>query len=571
MLNQASVNRNTEVVVAPPSLYLEWVTNDLRPDYVTASQDVSFGGTGAYTGNISASMVAETGAEYTLVGHSERRLQYGESPEMVGDKAKDALENGLKVIFCIGETLEERDSNKTLDVLKKQLQPLLDSTPKEDLGKVVIAYEPVWAIGTGRRASANQVDDAHKSIRDFVRQNLDSSTAEKLRIIYGGSVDRNSCTELSKIPDLDGFLVGGASLKADFIDVVNSNPAEMQPIAPVNVAINGFGRIGRMTLRAAQSNPYINVVAINDPFVDPEYMSYMLRHDTVHGGFPNEVSHDDQHLIVGSSEIRCLQEKEPSKIGWDKANADYVIESTGLFTGKEQAREHIKGGARRVIISAPSKDTPMFVVGVNEDTYDSSMDVVSNASCTTNCLAPVAKVVHDNWGMLEGLMTTVHAATATQQVVDAPSQKDWRGGRAAFGNIIPSATGAAKAAGKVIPALDGKLTGMAFRVPTLNVSVVDLTCRTEKTVSMKEINEAMEEASMSERLGGILGYTDEHVVSSDFMSSPLSSVYDAQASLALNDNYVKLISWYDNELGYASRLLDLALHIRETEETCGSL
>eukprot|EP01138_Halocafeteria_seosinensis_P011658 gb/GECG01011911.1/.p1 GENE.gb/GECG01011911.1/~~gb/GECG01011911.1/.p1 ORF type:complete len:676 (+),score=87.37 gb/GECG01011911.1/:1-2028(+) len=569
-LNKASVKRNTEVVVAPPSLYLDWVSTDIRPDYATAAQDVNFEGNGPYTGGISASMVAETGAEYTIVGHSERRAQYGESPEMVGDKAKQAVSAGLNVIYCIGETLEERESSKTMDVLTKQLQPLFDRVPKESQDKIVIAYEPVWAIGTGKSATENQVQETHQSIRDYVRQNVNSELAEKIRIIYGGSVDGNSCTSLSKLPDLDGFLVGGASLNSDFIDIINSNPGESKPISPVNVAINGFGRIGRMALRAAQNNPYVNVVGINDPFVDPQYMSYMLRHDTVHGQFPTEVSHDDKHLIVGNEEIPCTAEREPSKIGWDKLGVDHVIEATGVFTGMEQARNHIKGGARRVIISAPSKDAPMFVVGVNEQDYEPSMDVVSNASCTTNCLAPIAKVVNDNWGMIEGLMTTVHAATATQQVVDAASQKDWRGGRAAFGNIIPSATGAAKAAGKVIPALDGKLTGMAFRVPTLNVSVVDLTCRLEQPARMDDIKQAMFEASNSDNMVGILGYTDENVVSSDFVGNQLSSIFDAQASIGLNDNYVKLISWYDNELGYAARLLDLALHMRETEENASA-
>jgi glyceraldehyde 3-phosphate dehydrogenase len=328
----------------------------------------------------------------------------------------------------------------------------------------------------------------------------------------------------------------------------------------IKVGINGFGRIGRLVFRASVENPNIEVVGIND-LIDVEYMSYMLRYDSTHGRFKGTVEVKDGSLVVNGKSIRVTAERNPADLKWGDVGAEYVVESTGLFLTKETAEAHIKAGAKKVVMSAPSKDsTPMFVMGVNHKTYTNSMNIVSNASCTTNCLAPIAKVVNDKWGIEEGLMTTVHAATATQKTVDGPSMKDWRGGRGAGQNIIPSSTGAAKAVGKVIPELNGKLTGMAFRVPTPDVSVVDLTVKLKKGASYEEIKAAMKEASEGE-LAGILGYTEDAVVSTDFLTDPRTSIFDADAGIALNDKFVKLVSWYDNEWGYSNKVLDLIVHM----------
>ncbi|CBJ32822.1 glyceraldehyde-3-phosphate dehydrogenase [Ectocarpus siliculosus] len=319
---------------------------------------------------------------------------------------------------------------------------------------------------------------------------------------------------------------------------------------PVNVAINGFGRIGRLVMRAAKNNKNINIVAVNDPFVPTEYMNYMFKYDTVHGIYDGTVENDDSNLIVDGKKIKVFGEMDASKIKFGDVGADVVVESTGIFTSKEGAGVHLKGGAKKVVISAPSGDAPMFVMGVNHDKYTPDMDVVSNASCTTNCLAPMAKVINDTFGLKEGLMTTVHAVTATQKTVDGPSKKDWRGGRGAGFNIIPSGTGAAKAVGVVIPELNGKLTGMFFRVPTADVSVVDLTCRLTKGASYDFFLAAMKD-----------GYTEDAVVSSDFIGDSRSSIFDATAGIALTDDFVKLVSWYDNEWGYSNRVLDLITHM----------
>ncbi len=332
----------------------------------------------------------------------------------------------------------------------------------------------------------------------------------------------------------------------------------------VKIGINGFGRIGRLVFRAAVSNPNVEVKGINDPFIDLEYLKYMLTYDTVHGKFDGEVSTDGGKLVVNGKEIAFFAEKDPSAIAWGACGAEYVVESTGVFTTTEKASAHLKGGAKKVVISAPSADAPMFVMGVNSDKYTKDMVVVSNASCTTNCLAPLAKVINDNFGIVEGLMTTVHAATNTQKTVDAPSNKDWRGGRSILGNIIPSSTGAAKAVGKVIPELNGKLTGMAFRVPTADVSVVDLTVRLEKAASYDEIKAAVKKASENE-LKGILGYTEDAVVSTDFIHDARTSIFDAEAGIALNGNFVKLVSWYDNEWGYSNKVVDLIQHMAEVD------
>jgi glyceraldehyde 3-phosphate dehydrogenase len=311
-----------------------------------------------------------------------------------------------------------------------------------------------------------------------------------------------------------------------------------------------------LVFRASVNNPNINIVGIND-LIDANYMSYMLRYDTTHGRFNGEVSVDGKDLVVNGNKIRVTSERDPSNLNWDDINAEYVVESTGLFLTEDSAKGHLSSGAKKVVMSAPSKDgTPMFVMGVNNSSYSSDMNFVSNASCTTNCLAPMAKVLHDNFGIESGLMTTVHAATASQKIVDGPSMKDWRGGRAAFSNIIPSSTGAAKAVGKVIPSLNGKLTGMAFRVPTVDVSVVDLTVNLTKETSYEEICSAMKSASENE-LNGVLGYTDEAVVSTDFLGDSRTSIFDSEAGIMLNSKFVKLVSWYDNEWGYSSKVVEL--------------
>ena len=328
----------------------------------------------------------------------------------------------------------------------------------------------------------------------------------------------------------------------------------------IKVGINGFGRIGRMVFRASQTNKNIQVVGIND-LLEVDYLAYMLKYDSVHGKFDGTVEVKDGKLVVNGNEIRVSAERNPADLKWDAIGADYVVESTGLFLSKDKAQGHIDAGAKYVVMSAPSKDdTPMFVMGVNQDKYEKGCQFVSNASCTTNCLAPIAKVLHDNFGILEGLMTTVHAMTATQQTVDGPSAKDWRGGRAASGNIIPSSTGAAKAVGKVIPELNGKLTGMSFRVPTLNVSTVDLTVRLEKETSYEEICKVMKEASEGD-LKGILGYTDEAVVSSDFIGDARTSIFDVDAGIQLSPTFVKVVSWYDNEWGYSNKVVELIEHM----------
>ena len=328
----------------------------------------------------------------------------------------------------------------------------------------------------------------------------------------------------------------------------------------IKVGINGFGRIGRFVFRAAQKRSDIEIVGIND-LLDAEYMAYMLKYDTMHGRFDGTVEVKDGNLVVNGKTIRVTAERNPADLKWSEIGAEYVVESTGLFLSKDKAQGHIDAGAKYVVMSAPSKDdTPMFVCGVNTDKYVKGTQFVSNASCTTNCLAPLAKVLHDNFGITDGLMTTVHATTATQKTVDGPSVKDWRGGRAAAGNIIPSSTGAAKAVGKVIPELNGKLTGMSFRVPTLDGSVVDLTVNLAKPATYAEICEAIKKASEGE-LKGILGYTDEDVVSSDFLGDTRTSIFDAKAGIALTDKFVKLVSWYDNEIGYSNKVLDLVAHM----------
>ena len=328
----------------------------------------------------------------------------------------------------------------------------------------------------------------------------------------------------------------------------------------VKIGINGFGRIGNLSFQAALKKEGVEVVAINDPFITADYMAYMTKYDTVHGRFDGTVEGKDGVLVVNGKEIKVYNEMDPHNIPWGELGVEYVLECSGVFTTLEKAQAHIDAGAKKVIISAPSKDAPMFVMGVNNTEYDSSMNIVSNASCTTNCLAPLAKVINDNFGIKEGLMTTVHAMTATQKTVDGASKKDWRGGRAASANIIPSSTGAAKAVGKVIPSLNGKLTGMAFRVPTVDVSVVDLTCNLEKPATYEEICAEVKRASENE-FKGIIEYVDEPVVSSDFIHDAHTSIFDSAAGIQLTDTFVKLVAWYDNEWGYSNKLVDLACYI----------
>jgi len=333
----------------------------------------------------------------------------------------------------------------------------------------------------------------------------------------------------------------------------------------IKVGINGFGRIGRIVFRNAVEHPEVEIVAVNDPFIETHYAAYMLKYDSTHGVFKGDVEVDGKDLKVNGKVVKFYMEKDPANIPWSETGAEYVVESTGVFTTTDKAKAHLKGGAKKVIISAPSADAPMYVMGVNESTYDGKADVISNASCTTNCLAPLAKVVHDNFTIIEGLMTTIHSYTATQKTVDGPSAKDWRGGRGAAQNIIPSSTGAAKAVGKVIPDLNGKLTGMSMRVPTSNVSVVDLTCRIEKEASYDDIKAAIKKAADGP-LKGILAYTEDDVVSTDMNGNPNSSIFDAKAGISLNKNFVKLVSWYDNEWGYSRRVLDLLAYVAKADK-----
>ena len=332
----------------------------------------------------------------------------------------------------------------------------------------------------------------------------------------------------------------------------------------IKMGINGFGRIGRLVFRATVTNPNVDVLGINDPFIDPDYMVYMLKYDTVHGRFDGTAEAVDGGIVVNGKKIAVYSCMNPAEIPWSECGAEYVVESTGVFKDIEKASAHFKGGAKKVVISAPSGDAPMFVMGVNHTSYSTDMNVVSNASCTTNCLAPLAKVIDDNFGIVEGLMTTVHATTSTQKTVDGPSKKDWRGGRGAAFNIIPSSTGAAKAVGKVIPTLNGKLTGMAFRVPTADVSVVDLTVRLGKNTTYDEIKAAMKAASEGE-LAGIVGYTEDMVVSSDFIGDARTSIFDANAGIMLNENFVKLVSWYDNEWGYSNKVVNLVEYMASVD------
>ena len=563
MINQSSLSQDTEVVICPSQVHLSTVKSGIRGDVAVGAQDCWTQGNGAFTGETTAEMLSDMGVQWVIIGHSERRGK-GESDAEVAAKAKYALDKGLSVIACCGEPLENREAGTTNDFVFPQIKAYADAFDAKDWERVVIAYEPIWAIGTGLTATPEQAQDTHADIRNYLGQVAGADVASSTRILYGGSANAKTAPGLSAKEDIDGFLVGGASLKPEFADIINCQ-GSIKSLKPVNIGINGFGRIGRLVMRAAQDDPMVNIVAVNDPFIPTNYMEYMFQYDTTHGLYTGTAEMvDESSISIDGKKIRVFGEKDPSKIQWGEAGADYVIESTGVFTTTEKASMHMAGGAKKVVISAPSADAPMFVMGVNQEKYQSSMDVVSNASCTTNCLAPLAKVVNDEFGLKEGLMTTVHAVTATQQTVDGPSQKDWRGGRAACYNIIPSSTGAAKAVGKVIPELNGKLTGMSFRVPVVDVSVVDLTCRLEKGASYETICAAIKEASEGP-MAGILGYQNKDVVSSDFISDTHSSIFDEKAGIALTDDFVKLVSWYDNEAGYSTRVLDLIEHMEASK------
>jgi len=561
-LNTGRLAKDVEVVVAPPHLYSASVAQNLRKDIAVSSQDINERGSGAYTGDLSPEMLKDTGLKWALTGHSERRALHGETNDDIGLKTKAAIDNGLGAIACIGETLEDRDAGHTMDVVIAQLEGI--AAHVTEWKNVVVAYEPVWAIGTGRVATGDQAQEVHANIRAWFSANVSQSVADSIRIIYGGSVTADSSAKLGALPDVDGFLVGGASLKAEFLDIVNSVSSDHGKSGQLNLGINGFGRIGRLVFRAASTNPRVAITHINDPFIDPRYMAYMLRLDSVHAEFEGTIEYGEDYIEVNGQKITVSAELNPANIQWGGSATNYVVESTGAFLSTEAASAHLQGGANKVLVSAPSPDAPMFVMGVNENEYTPDLKVISNASCTTNCLAPLAKVINDNYGIEEGLMTTVHAVTATQKTVDGPSKKDWRGGRAASVNIIPSGTGAAKAVGKVIPELNGKLTGMAFRVPTANVSVVDLTVRLRNGASYEDIKNTIKTASETD-MQGILGYTEEAVVSTDFYTDPRSSIFDATAGIALNDNFVKLVSWYDNEWGYSNRIVELGLHAFDQE------
>ena len=559
MLNQSTLTTDTEVVVCPSQVHVQGVRERLRSDIAVGAQDCGVQANGEFTGETSAEMIADMGLGWVIIGHSERRDR-GETNALVASKAKYALDKGLKVIICCGEPLEAHEADTTNDVVFPQIKAFANAFTKEDWKNAVIAYEPIWAIGTGLTATPEQAQETHASIRNYLGNIVGAEAAKDTRILYGGSVNASNALGLSSKPDIDGFLVGYSSRKPEFADIVNCN-SSVNSLKPVNIGINGFGRIGRLVVRAAKDDPMVNIVAVNDPFIPTNYMKYMLQYDTVHGKYKGSIAQTgDNEITVDGKPITVFDEMDPKQIQWGSAGADYVIESSGIFTATKAASAHLAGGARKVVISAPSGDAPMFVMGVNQGKYQSSMDVVSNASCTTNCLAPIAKVINDEFGLKEGLMTTVHAVTATQMTVDGPSNKDWRGGRAGCYNIIPSSTGAAKAVGKVIPELNGKLTGMSFRVPTANVSVVDLTARLDKGASYETICAAIREASEGP-MKGILGYQSEDVVSSDFIGDLHSSIFDEKAGIALTDDFVKLVSWYDNEVGYSTRVLDLIKHM----------
>ncbi len=564
-INSMSLNPTIKTAIAPSSLHTTYFVDNLRKDIAISSQDIAIPQPKPVTGTINPTMYTDAKVNYSIIGHSERRAQCHESNDVVADKVKTALENNLIPILCIGETKEERDNNQTASSLQAQLNAVI-SKVGTDFSKVIIAYEPVWAIGVAAATPAT-IGEAHQIIRNHIGNVLSADVAESISILYGGAVTKDNVPSIAAVAGVDGVLVGGASLDAaSFAGIVNNAATDSN--APkrsgkLRVGINGFGRIGRIVARVCANDPSIELVAINDPFVDPEYMSYMMKYDSVHGRFNLPLDHTSKSLIINGVEAQVTAEKSVANLDWAAYDVDTVFECTGINKGltETSAGGHIARGAKQVIISCPADNgVPTYVLGVNEEKYTADQTVISNASCTTNCLAPIAKILHDNYGIAAGLMTTVHAVTATQKTVDGPSMKDWRGGRAAGNNIIPSSTGAAKAVGLVIPELKGKLTGMSFRVPTIDVSCVDLTVQLTKGAPYEEIKAVMKEASEG-KLKGILGYTEDAVVSQDFIGDSRSSIFDAEAGIALSDNFMKIVSWYDNEYGYSTRLVDLAKYV----------
>jgi len=562
-----------EVYVCPSMLHVAYCKDKFTNGAKVCPQNCNFKGCGAFTGEMAVEQMKDMGMEWVMIGHSERREYFKETDELLAKKLKYILDAGMKCVVCIGEKLPEREKGleATMAVCIQQLEQmkhLLD--PK----RVVIAYEPVWAIGTGVTASPQQAQETHAAIRKWIAEAVSPAVAEQIRIQYGGSANAKNAPELSACPDIDGFLVGGASLKPEFVDIVAAISSAKNYPPAVKIGINGFGRIGRMVFQAICDQGLlgskIDVVGVVDMSTDAEYFAYQMKYDTVHSKFKHNVKvFSKDTLSVNGHNIKCIQASRegPAALPWSKLGVDYVIESTGIFVDSEKAKGHLTAGAKKVIISAPGKgEVKTLVMGVNNTEYDKAThNIVSNASCTTNCLAPIVHVLlKEGIGIEKGLMTTIHSYTATQKTVDGVSAKDWRGGRAAACNIIPSATGAAKAVGEVLPATKGKLTGMAFRVPCPDVSVVDLTFTSEKDTSIEEIDRLLKEATKS-YMKGVLAFTDEELVSQDFVHNVNSSIYDARATLQNNlpgeKRFFKVVSWYDNEWGYSNRVVDLLMHM----------
>merc|ERR1719194_40156 len=471
-------------------------------------------------------------------------------------------------IFAIGEPLPVREKGieAVMETCKAQLVDIVPILKElEDKSRVVIAYEPVWSIGTGVTASPEQAQETHAALRAYLKEAVDEKTANEIRIQYGGSANAANAPDLSAQPDVDGFLVGGASLKPEFKEIVAAISSAKEPAKAVGIAINGFGRIGRQVARIAMKDPETELKLVNASY-DAEYLAYQMKYDSIHGRYDGTIEAKGDSLVVDGKTIALSHTRDPAEIPFTEHGAEYVCESTGVFLTDEKIQPHLKAGAKKVVFSAPAKDdSHTIVMGVNQDTYKTDMNCVSCASCTTNGLAPMVKAVNDAFGIKRGLMTTIHAMTASQPTVDGASKKDWRGGRAASGNIIPSSTGAAKAVAKVVPEVAGKLTGMAFRVPTIDVSVVDLTCELEKETTYEDICAEIKRRSEGD-MKGFLGYCDEALVSTDFETCPISSTFDAKAGIMLDSTFVKLVAWYDNEWGYSCRVVDLIKYMAKVDK-----
>ncbi|KAK9826910.1 hypothetical protein WJX81_008567 [Elliptochloris bilobata] len=615
-LNSAKIPDDIEVVVAPTFVHLQLAVDKLSPRYQVSAQNCWVGKQGAYTGEIAAEQLVDMRVRWVILGHSERRSIFGESSEFVGDKVATALQNGLKVIACIGETLEQREGGQMFAVLEGQLKGVADRIP--DWQKVVIAYEPVWAIGTGKVASPAQAQEVHAFIRKWLAESVSPDVSGATRILYGGSVNDKNSSDLAGMEDIDGFLVGGASLKgASFATICNAKACRGSPPrqprrtsraapqpAPVsfgfktevklgqagqsaflsrvaaqaatgtvgakqvteckgkklNVAINGFGRIGRNFLRCVvgRKDSNLNITVINDSG-GVKQASHLLKYDSTLGTFNADVQMvDESHITVNGKSIRIVSSRDPLQLPWKEENIDLVIEGTGVFLDRPGAGKHLQAGAKKVLITAPAKgsDIPTYVCGVNAHEYKHSDDIVSNASCTTNCLAPFAKVLDEKFGIVKGTMTTTHSYTGDQRLLDA-SHRDLRRARAAALNIVPTSTGAAKAVALVLPKLKGKLNGIALRVPTPNVSVVDLVIQVEKKTFAEEVNSAFREAAAGAQKG-VLAVSDLPLVSRDFALSDVSTTIDASLTMVMGDDMVKVVAWYDNEWGYSQRVVDLA-------------